>query len=91
MRTKCCRRYVISRSVVSDSATPWTIAHQAPLSVGILQTRILEWVAMPSTRGSSQPRDQTQVSHCRQILYHLSHQGSLNPDSLKQFKNENES
>ena len=30
---------------------------------GILQARILEWVAMPSSRGSSQPRDQTQVSH----------------------------
>ena len=29
---------------------------------GILQTRILEWVAMPSSRGSSQTRDQTQVS-----------------------------
>ena len=29
--------------------------------MGILQARILEWVAMPS-RGSSQPRDQTQVS-----------------------------
>ena len=30
---------------------------------GILQARILEWVAMPSSRRSSQPRDQTQVSH----------------------------
>ena len=29
---------------------------------GILQARILEWVATPSSRGSSQPRDQTQVS-----------------------------
>ena len=29
---------------------------------GILQAIILEWVAMPSSRGSSQPRDQTQVS-----------------------------
>ena len=38
------------------------IAHQAPLSMGILQARRLEWVAMPSTRGSSQPRDWTQVS-----------------------------
>jgi len=28
----------------------------------ILQARILEWVAMPSSRGSSQPRDRTQVS-----------------------------
>ena len=29
---------------------------------GILQARILEWVAMPSSSRSSQPRDQTQVS-----------------------------
>ena len=29
---------------------------------GILQARILEWVAMPSSRGSSWPRDQTRVS-----------------------------
>jgi len=26
--------------------------------MGILQAEILEWVAMPSSRGSSQPRDQ---------------------------------
>ena len=36
----------------------------------------LEWVPMHSSTGSSQPRDRTQVSHCRQILYQLSHQGS---------------
>ena len=30
---------------------------------GILQAKILEWVAFPFPRGSSQPRDQTQVSH----------------------------
>ena len=30
---------------------------------GILQARILEWVAMPSSKVSSQPRDRTQVSH----------------------------
>ena len=29
---------------------------------GISQARILEWVAMPSSRGSSRPRDQTQLS-----------------------------
>ena len=38
-------------------AIPWTVAHQAPLSMGILQVRILEWVAMPSTRGFFQLRD----------------------------------
>ena len=44
---------------------------------GILQARILEWVAMPFSRGSSQPKDQTPgLLHCRQILYHLSHKGS---------------
>jgi len=48
---------------MSDFVTTWTLACQAPLSMGILQARILEWVAMPSSRGSSQPRDQTQVSH----------------------------
>ena len=56
---------MLSRSVVSCSlisVTPWAAAHLAPLSIGILQARILEWVAMPSTRGSSQSRDQTQVS-----------------------------
>ena len=43
-------------------ATPWTVARQAPLSMGILQARILEWVAMPSSRESSWSRDWTQVS-----------------------------
>ena len=41
---------------------PHGVSRQAPLSLRILQARILEWVAMPSSRGSSQPRDWTQVS-----------------------------
>ena len=44
-------------------AALWTLARQAPLSLGILQARILEWVVMPSSRGSSQPRDRSQVTH----------------------------
>ena len=36
-------------------ATLWTVAHQASLSVGILQARILEWVEISFTRGSSWP------------------------------------
>ena len=43
-------------------ATTWTAACQAPLSMRILQARILEWVGMSSSRGSSQPRDRSQVS-----------------------------
>ena len=42
--------------------TPWTVAHQAPLSMGFSRQRMLEWVAMPSCRRSSQPRDWTRVS-----------------------------
>ena len=41
---------------------PWTVALWVPLSMGILQARILKWVAMPSSRESSQPRDWTWVS-----------------------------
>ena len=43
---------------------------------GISQARILEWVAIPSSRGSSQPRNWTHLPHCRWILYQLSHKGS---------------
>ena len=43
--------------------TPWTAVHQVSLSKGILQARILEWVAMLSSRGCSQSRDRAQVSH----------------------------
>ena len=52
----------VSCSVVSDSVTPQTVPHQGTSVHGILQTRVLEWVAMPFSKGSSQPRDRTQVS-----------------------------
>ena len=39
--------------------TLWTVAHQGSSVHGILQARILEWVAVPFSRRSSQPRDQT--------------------------------
>ena len=52
----------VSRSVVSDSL--WLCDCSLPGSFvhGILQARILEWVAIPFSRGSSRPRDPTQVS-----------------------------
>ena len=53
-----------------DCSLPGSSVH------GIVQARILEWVSMPSSRGSSQPRDRIQISLWRRILYHLSHQGS---------------
>ena len=58
-----------------DCSPPGSSVH------GIFQARILEWVAICFSRGSSQPRDQTHISciSCigRQILYQLSHRGSI--------------
>ena len=56
----CC---ALKLSHVLTFVTPWTVGRQAPRSMGILQARILEWVAISYFRGSSQPRDRTQVSH----------------------------
>ena len=60
-----------------DCSPPGSSVH------GILQARILESVAMPSSRGSSQPRDGVHVSYIscisRQVLYHQHHLGSPFP------------
>ena len=44
---------VQSLSHVRLFVTPWTVAHQTPLSMGFLQARTVEWVAISSSRGSS--------------------------------------
>ena len=53
-------------SVVSDSALPWIVAPQSPVSTGF--SRTLEWIATSSSRGSSGPRDQTYL--CLLCLLH---------------------
>ena len=52
----------VSRSVVSDFATPWTVALQAPLSMGF--SRQEYWSGLPflPPRESDQPRDRTSLS-----------------------------
>ena len=51
-----------------DCSPPGSSVH------GILQARVLKWIAMPSSRGSSWPRDLTGVPYVscigRQVLYH---------------------
>ena len=60
---------------------------------GLLQARILEWISVPFSRGSSQPRGRTQgwnpgLPHCRRILYQLSHrEASLSIFLSKLFLN----
>ena len=61
----CVCVHALSRSRIWSLATPWTVAHEAPLSMGIFQARILEWVAISSCR------DQTQGSNLR--LFNLLH------------------
>ena len=57
-----------------DCSLPGTSVH------AILQARMLEWVVIPSSRGSSRPRDWTHVSYVscigRWVLYHKRHLGS---------------
>ena len=70
-------------SSVQLFATLWTVAHQAPLVHGILQARILEWVAMPFSRGlpnpGIKPVSLMSFGTGRQVLYHWCHLG--NPHS----------
>ena len=54
-----------------DCSLPGSSVH------GIFQTRVLEWIAISFSRGSSRPRNWTQVSLIAgRCFYHLSHQGS---------------
>ena len=55
-RCVCCHFSCVWLCNSIDCSLPGSSVH------GILQARILEWVAMPSSRGSSQPRDQTHIS-----------------------------
>ena len=59
-RLQVCMCTLNHSSCVWFPMIPWAVARHAPLSMGILQARILEWVPMPSARGSSQPRNRTQ-------------------------------
>ena len=43
----------VQRDFCDPIATAWTVAHQAPLSIGISQARLLEWVVISFSRGSS--------------------------------------
>ena len=76
---RVCVCVCVGCSVVSNSATPWTVACQAPLD----WARILEWVVISYSRGSSQPRDQTPLSCIRrQIFYHCAMWEAVNSPEL---------
>ena len=69
--------HCVSCSVMSDSLQLHGLSPPGSSVHGILQARVLEWVAIPFSRASSQPRDPTQVSCIAGGFFcHLSHQGS---------------
>ena len=53
----CHEDQVVVHSVVSDSCDPVDRSPPGPSVHGVLQARMLEWVAISFSRGSSQPRD----------------------------------
>ena len=69
-------------SVAQSCLTLWDPIDCSPPSSsvhGIFQTRILEWVVIPFSRGIFLTQGSNLgLLHCRQTLYHLSHQGSPN-------------
>ena len=65
----CVRAQSLSR--VPLLATPWTVAHRAPLSVGFPRQEFWECVVISFSRGSFRPRDGTHISFIgKQVLYH---------------------
>ena len=63
--------------------TPWMVASQAPLSMVILQARILEWGCLAFLQGIfPSQRWNPCLPHCRQILYQLCYQGSQSKSDL---------
>ena len=65
---------------------PWTVARQAPLSMDSYRPEYGSGFPIPFSRGSSLTQGSNPgLLHCRQIIYHLSHQGSyivMSPPAL---------
>ena len=51
-------------------ATPWTVAHQAPLSMGFSRPESWSGWPFPSPGDLPDPGIEPSLLHCRQILYH---------------------
>ena len=76
-------------SHVRLSAIPWTIAYDIGSSLpGIFQAEVLEWLAISFSRGSSQSKDWTQVSHiaCRCFTIWATREASYLHDILSKAK-----
>ena len=66
----------VSRSVVSNSATPRTVAHPAPLSMGYSRQEYWSGLPFPSPGDLPDPRIEPWSPALQADSYHLSHQGT---------------
>ena len=64
-------------------ATPWTIAYQAPPSMGSSRLEYWSGLRFPSPEDLPNPGIELGLLHCRQTLYRPSHQGSQAPSRSK--------
>ena len=75
MAIKHIKRCSTSHSCVWLSATPWTVAHQAPLSMGFSRQEYWSGLPFPSPGIFPTQRSNPGLPHCKETLYQLSHQG----------------
>ena len=68
--------YACMLSYVWLSVTPWAAAHEAPISVGFPRQEYWNGLPFPSPGDLPMQELNSCLLHCRQILYHLRHQGS---------------
>ena len=93
-QTFLCVLCSVAKTVAKTLHPSWTVAHQAPLSMGFSRQEVLGWVAISSSRGSSQPTDlNLHLLHWQADSLPLSLQGSpvgvpkcqLNPGSSREL------
>ena len=72
-----------SHAVVSNSETPWTVAHQAPLSTGFSKQEHWSGLPFPYPRDLPNQESNPGLLHCMKILYRLSYR-EASPCDLRQ-------
>ena len=73
-------------SVMSKSfATPWIVAHQAPLSMGFSRQKYWSGLPFPSPGVFQTQGSNPSLLHCKQILHYLSRIGSLRASLVAQL------
>ena len=75
-----CVKWTVSPSVVSDSAIPWTAWNSPGKNTGVGCHFLLQGIVPTQELNMG-------LLHCRQILYHLRHQGSLLVRNISKYKN----